>query len=167
MIYLIDGYNLLFRLFHSEKKFEAQREVIIDFIQEKASLLNIYMHLIFDGYKQNQELSNISYFDNLKVIYTSKGQTADDYILEQIFLSKTPAEILVITSDNTLKRKAKEMHAQTKSIDSFISWLSKKESLIKKSMYLDEDNYLDTQKNIERLLKIFEDKMEDGQKDWH
>ncbi len=161
MIYLIDGYNLLFRLFHSGKKFESQREVVIDFLQEKAIFLNINIHLVFDGYKQNQQLPNILYYDNLKVIYTSKGQTADDYILEQIFLSKTPNQIIVVTSDNTLTIKAKQMHAQTKSIESFIDWISKKEFQIKKNKHIEEENFVDTKKNIERLLKIFEEKMND------
>lgn len=167
MIYLIDGYNLLFKFFHNEKKIEVQREAIIDLLKEKSSLLKINIHLIFDGYKQNSELSNKRYFDKLKVVYTPKGQTADDYILEQIFLSKTPQEIVVITSDNHLKIKAKEMKAQVKSINAFIDWLSKKESQMKMKKESEEKNYLDTKKNIERLLKIFEEKMNDESDDWN
>jgi len=165
MIYLIDGYNLLFKLFHNEKKLENQREVVINFLYEKASILNLKFTLVFDGYKQNQKFSNISYYDNLKVIYTPKKQTADDYILEQIFLSEIPSQILVVTSDNLLKFKAKDMQAQTKSIESFIDWLSKKE-LKKKKALVEEENFVDTKKNIERLLKIFEDNIKKEKDNW-
>lgn len=161
MIYLVDGYNLLFRLFHSEKKFESQREVLIEFLEEKATLLNLDINLIFDGYKQNQELANTSYFEKLKVIYTSKGQTADDYIIEQIFLSKNPSQIVVVTSDKSLKKKSEELHASTRSIDSFINWITKKETEKRNNNNFEkeEKEFIDTKQNIQRLLKIFEDKL--------
>lgn len=158
MLYLIDGYNLLFKFFHSEKKFETQRNLIIDFLKEKSSILKLKIHLVFDGYKQNQEIPSFCYFDNLKVIYTAKNQTADDYILEQLFLSKTPQKIIVVTSDNSLILKAKERHAQIKSIDSFIDFLSKKENAIQETDQESKD-FEDTKKNIERLAKIFEERM--------
>jgi uncharacterized protein len=166
MIYFVDGYNLLFKLFHCSKKLEIQRKVVIDFLQEKSSFLHINIHLIFDGYKQNKEFPNISYLNNLKVIYTPKDQTADEYILEQIFLSKNPNQIIVITSDNNLKIKAKDMHAQTKSIDDFVEWLTEKENKAKKKSSFEKENFIDTKKNIDRLLKIFEDKIKNNSKDW-
>lgn len=165
MIYLIDGYNLLFRVFHSEKKFETQRDLVIEFLQEKASFLNLNIYLIFDGYKKDQDLSGRAYYDHLKVIYTPKGQTADDYILEQIFLSKTPSKIIVISSDKALIQKSKQMQAQAKSIDTFLDWLYKKENKMKKT-HITEEEFIDTKKNIQRLLKIFEEKMK-NETDWN
>ncbi len=41
MIYLIDGYNLLFKLFKNSKKLETQRDYLIEFLKEKASFLKI------------------------------------------------------------------------------------------------------------------------------
>lgn len=166
MIYLIDGYNLLFKLFHSEKKFEAQRDIIINYLQEKSSLLKLKICLVFDGYKQNKELSSILQYDKLKVVYTAKDQTADDYILQQILSSKMPQEITVVTSDGKLITKAKSMRAQIKSADVFIAWILKKENALKKPQDTKNDNErVDTKKNIQRLLKIFEGKLRDDIKE--
>jgi predicted RNA-binding protein with PIN domain len=166
MIYFIDGYNLLFRLFHSEKKLEIQRNLAIEFLQEKVSFLNLNIYLIFDGYQKKQELPTRDYYKHLKVIYTPKDQTADDYILEQIFLSKTPSQITVVTSDNTLKKKAKQMHAHTFSIESFIAWLYEKEKKRKKNKNEEKNNFIDTKSDIERLHKIFEEKLKKNIDDW-
>jgi len=165
MLYIIDGYNLLFRLFHSEKKFETQRNLVIEFLNEKASSLNLNINLIFDGHQTDQNLSNRSYYDRLKVIYTPKDQTADDYILEMIFFSKSPSGIIVISSDKALETEAKNMKAQTQSIDAFIDSLAIQERKVKKSKKIKEE-FVDTKKDIQRLLKIFEKKIKEGIEDW-
>lgn len=166
MIYFVDGYNLLFKFFNDEKSIENERRIIIDFLNEKANLLNIHIYLVFDGHKQKNTFYNYSYYNNLKVIYTTKGQTADDYILEQIFLSKHPKKITVVSSDNALISKARIMQSLSKSIDSFLDFLSKKEDHIKKTDAENEE-IEDSSWNIQRLVKIFEDKLKDENFDWH
>ncbi|NGX28783.1 MAG: hypothetical protein K940chlam1_00970 [Candidatus Anoxychlamydiales bacterium] len=162
MLYLIDGYNLLFRFFHSEKKLETQRNLAIKFLQEKTSLLKINAHLIFDAHNQDIETPSFTSSKTLKIIYTPKGQTADDYILERIFLSKTPSQIMVITSDRSLQNKAKDLNARTQSIDDFIDQLYLNETKAKKAhRKLEEETLQDTKYDIQRLLKIFEEKLKD------
>ncbi|NGX34242.1 MAG: hypothetical protein K1060chlam1_00593 [Candidatus Anoxychlamydiales bacterium] len=158
MLYLIDGYNLLFKLFHNEKSIQTQRTLTIQFLKEKASLLKLNCHLIFDAHHQEEIVAHKTDADRLKVIYTPKSQTADEYILEKVFLSKTPSQITVITSDNSLAFQAKNMLSQTKSIDDFIDFLSEKELHLEKKETSKEES-IDTKINIQRLLKIFEDKL--------
>lgn len=166
MLYLIDGYNLLFRFFHSDKKLQTQRNLAIEFLQEKTSILKINAHLVFDAHHRENQIPSLTSLKTLKIIYTPKGQTADDYILEKIFLSKTPSQIMVISSDKSLQIKAKDLKAQTQSIDDFIDWLYLNETKIKKAhKELENKTTLDTKQNIQRLLKIFEEKLKD-ESDW-
>jgi len=163
VLYLIDGYNFLFKFFHSEKNIQTQRNLVIQILQEKASFLNLNFHLIFDAHHQEEIVAHKSNVGRLKVIYTPKGQTADDYILEKIFLSKTPSQITIITSDNSLAFQAKSMHAQTKSIDDFIDFLQEKESQSAREEEKNKEEFIDTKHNIQRLLKIFEEKLEENE----
>ncbi|NGX62718.1 MAG: hypothetical protein KR126chlam6_00118 [Candidatus Anoxychlamydiales bacterium] len=160
MLYLIDGYNILFKFFHSEKDIQTQRDLIIKFFQDTAEKFHLKIHLIFDAHKQQEVLATHTYDKHLKVIFTPKDQTADEYILEQIFLSKTPSQITLITSDNSLTFQAKHMKAHTKSVDEFIDWLSEKE-IKKETKKLDKEEFVDTKHDIQRLLKIFEEKLDD------
>ena len=163
MLYLIDGYNLLFKFFHSEKNIQTQRNLVIQMLQEKASYLNLNFHLIFDAHHQEEIVAHKSEAGRLKIIFTPKGQTADDYILERVFLSKSPSQITVITSDNSLAFQAKNMLAQTKSIDDFIDFLNEKEIQSTRKEEKNKEEFIDTKHNIQRLLKIFEEKLEDNE----
>jgi len=161
MLYLIDGYNILFRFFHSQKDIQTQRDLIIKLLQDKAKKFHLKMTLIFDAHKQPEILATHTYDKHLKVIFTPKDQTADEYILEQIFLSKTPTQITLITSDNSLAFQAKHMGAKTQTVDEFIDWLSEKETKTEIKKNLEKDEFVDTKHDIQRLLKIFEKKLED------
>ncbi len=160
MLYLIDGYNLLFKLFHNEKNIQTQRNLVIEFLKEKASISRLNIHLIFDAHHQEEIVAHTTSIDRLKVVYTPKSQTADEYILEKIFLSKTPTQITVITSDNSLAFQAKQMKAQAKSIDEFLDLLSQQKLPQKEDTQKD---FIDTKYNIQRLLKIFEDKLKNNE----
>ncbi|NGX56711.1 MAG: hypothetical protein K1060chlam5_00955 [Candidatus Anoxychlamydiales bacterium] len=159
MKYFIDGYNLLFYLFHTNEKLEVQRNLVIDFIKENSTFLNGKIYLIFDGHKNVNVIPSRKYLNNITIIYTPKNQTADEYIIEKLsFLSET-ANITVVTSDRSLKMNCVNLNAQTKSIDEFLEFLDKKKKTFKKNETFNfEENVEDTKEEIERLLKIFEEK---------
>jgi len=162
MIYLIDGYNFTFRLFHNEKSLELQRQMVIDFLKNSNLVLHLNIHIIFDAYKQERQTPNIAKYDHLKVIYTSKDQTADEYILEQIFLSKNPSNLTIVTCDNNIRKHAKLLNANSMSIEDFFDWIIEKEEKIKeKAKEKNLDIYVDTDYEIKRLQKIFEKKLKD------
>jgi predicted RNA-binding protein with PIN domain len=157
MLYLIDGYNLLFFLFHESKKLEAQRNLLIDFLKKKNKNLKLKINLIFDAHNEPNKLSSQSYYKHLKVIYTPHNQTADEYILEKIFLSKNPTQITLVSSDKSLSIKAKNMKAKAMPVYDFLQFLDKKQNSLE-SKHTEKKDYQDTSANIERLLKIFEEK---------
>lgn len=151
MNYILDGYNILFHLVDSPKTFADQREDLIHYLQMRFSLLGLNGLLIFDGSHRREEISGRAYRSPLEIVYTPKGQNADSYILEQIELAKNPKDITLVTNDAGLKRQARSLGSRVKSNEDFIIFLNK--SRLKKEKQIQE-----TPKNIERLLKIFEER---------
>ena len=157
MKYYIDGYNLLFRINNLSDDLEIDRNLLIEKLDSIFDNSNIEVIIVFDAHRTDNDLFSRSYFKNFEVIFTSKNQLADDYILEEIFLSKNPSDIKVITTDKTLKRKAKEMTAKVENFDQFFDYVSKKLESDKQDI-----DHFETPSDIKRLIKIFEERLKNS-----
>jgi len=156
MYYLIDGYNLIFSLIESKNNFQALRQQVIRALQKQFARRKISGMVVFDGAHRRDEESGLSYPSPLVVAYAPKGQSADEYIVEWIEGAKHPKQIIVVTNDRGLGRHAKSAGAKVQSNDEFIQWLHKR----KKKISTVEPK--ETQQNIDRLLKIFEERLRDN-----
>mgnify|MGYP002784042695 CR=1 FL=1 len=157
MFYYIDGYNLIFTLTDTKSPLIHQRKTIIKFLQKQFSLLHLQGMLVFDGSHQRSEESGLSYASPLDIAYTPKGQTADEYIVEKLEWHQQKSPVTVVSNDQGLGRHARALGAKTQSTETFIHYLEKKKAKRPKASYEPKD----TQKNIERLLKIFEEKLKE------
>lgn len=123
MLYLIDGYNWL--LSTSKEDFISDDHLRV-WIQQQTALLHsqqLRAILIFDAQKRRGPLHRFDYND-IDVIFTSFGQTADELILEMI--SSLPRAMAhVITSDRDLGRCARALGAQTTQVKPFLRRLAK------------------------------------------
>lgn len=153
MIYLIDGYNLIFSLAESKESLQTMRQKVIRYLQKKFAARKISGMLVFDGAHRRDEESGLSYPSPLIVAYAPKGQSADEYIVEQLRVAKNPKIITVVTNDRGLKGHAKAEGAKVLGNDAFVEWLKKK----KKSSANVEVK--ETKGNIDRLEKIFEERL--------
>lgn len=144
MHYFIDGYNLLFHLSAETKSLEEARKQIIDSLADT----KFSMTLVFDGIRA--DLPHRMHKGSLEIIYTSKGQSADAYILEEISLVKNPRIYTVITSDKKLASVCCQIGAYTQSIDSFLAILQKSRAITTL-----EKPFKDSESEFNRLLKIF------------
>jgi len=133
MHYFVDGYNLLFHLSDDPQSLEYERNQLIEALNFSARKFHLQITVIFDAISQG-EFSR-SHFHELEIIFTSKGESADEYILDALNYTNSPRNITVVTSDKGLARLSRNLGAQTKSIESFIKWLNKKESKQKKEIY--------------------------------
>ena len=154
MFYYIDGYNLIFSLVDSKHPLSHQRKGIIRILQNEFALLHLKGMIVFDGSHRREEESGLSYASPLDVAYTPRGQTADEYIIEKLEWEKRPNLITVISNDRGLLRHVQSLGAKTQSNETFIRTLRKKKPKIKEKPFIPKE----TQKNIDRLLKIFEDR---------
>lgn len=153
MYYLIDGYNLIFTLIESKESLQIIRQKVILDLQKKFAKRKISGTLVFDGAHKRDEESGLSYPSPLIVAYAPKGQSADEYIIEQLDRAPNPKQIVVVTNDRGLERHAKSAGAKVQENGEFIEWLNKRKKR-KSPLEVKE-----TQQNIDRLLKIFEERL--------
>lgn len=160
MYYLIDGYNFLFSLLDSKHSLASQRQKIILFIKKQFSLLNLSGSLIFDGARRREEESGLSYPSPLEVVYTPKGQTADAYIIEKIDIGIKKQPFTVVTNDRGLIGNCRPLGAKIISNTDFLKWLQGK---AKKKKKVAKVSIVETKSNIDRLLKVFEEKLKENE----
>lgn len=122
MHYIIDGYNLLFRIRYNGEDLHKERQSIIQEFTRIIGLLEIDATIVFDAAYQLGD-STRSHIHNVEIVYTSEGESADDYIVQEIRTSPTPRQETVVTSDKTLAWRSRRKGAKTETIEEFTSWL--------------------------------------------
>lgn len=143
--YVIDGYNLLFRLLEPGSKIESYRESLIKILISQAQEKKLSLTVVFDAHHQKNGESR-THKGQLEIVYTDFGQTADAYILEHL----TPHTV-VVTSDDHLARHVKNSGNKSIGIDKFLKLIrpAKKEAAEKQTLYLHD-------KLFEYYLNAFE-----------
>ena len=101
------------------------RRKLIEELDKFASKLSYPISIVFDAPLQTEDLSR-SYYRSLEIIFTSRGLTADEYLIQTLSFQKNPRLITLVTSDKPLARKAKELKVQVISVKEFITRMRKK-----------------------------------------
>lgn len=150
MIYYLDGYNYLFLYGDNSDPLNIARIRVLDLFCEKANASKIDLTIVFDAHHQHGYYSRLNY-QNLTIVYTAKGQSADDFILDEIHFSKQRSSITVISNDKALQKKVSELKAISISFQNFFKKLDKEickqnigkgDKLTDKFNLNDEDYYL-------------------------
>lgn len=133
MHYYIDGYNLMFRILRADDDLQYQREQIVQDLNQKINFLKIDATLVFDAQYQ-RELGDRHHLQLLEIRYTDHGETADEFIIDELKREKNPREHTVVTSDKKLAWRARRLGAKTEKVEEFIRWLNKryKKRLVRK-----------------------------------
>lgn len=147
LIYIIDGNNLigkipsLMKIQNADK--QLSREKLVHFVDryfaDKKS--NVTIH--FDGHP-NTKINSLK----CKIIY-SENQTADDKIKKQISQSKSPRNIVVITSDSNLSQFARKCSCTIISSDNFAA------DITDQNKNQNEQSIIDSMNNIDEFKKLF------------
>lgn len=156
MHYFIDGYNLMFRLMEATGNFQFERELIIYDLHHKTELLNLDVTLVFDA-QYRLGYGERSHLQHLEICFTDQGETADEYILNELKNSRTPKQETVVTSDKRLACKVRDYQVKTMSVEEFTSWISKpikKKNIVKKAQPIVEQKVVDGE--LDFYLKEFE-----------
>lgn len=154
MYFYLDGYNLLFGLTNSKQTLATQRQQFIQFLQTQFAAHHIKGTLVFDGSHRREEESGLSYRHPLEIAFAPKGQSADAYIIEKVEAEAHRRQIIVVTNDRGLSLQARSLGATVQKNDAFVQFLKKKSMKKKKGGKV----IVETEKNITRLLKIFEER---------
>lgn len=155
---------------------QSEREKIISQLYEKILLLQLDVSLIFDSQYQEGPRER-SHLDFMEICFTDEGETADDYIINELQSTSSPREEIVVTSDNNLAWRARRLHAKTEPVKDFMQWLDSRYKKRKRTVPPDQpsqtkkilipDTFLTpvakeiAEKNHGFYLKEFEKKTQD------
>lgn len=100
---IIDGYNVINQwtdLFDLKKEpLEDCRDNLLNMISNYQGYKSIEVIVVFDAYLQKRGQEKIQNFDNIKVVYTKEGETADNFIERFVYLNGRSHVVKVVTSD--------------------------------------------------------------------
>lgn len=156
MHYYVDGYNFLFRIFEKIDPLEKKRDQLIEILNEELKFLKGRCSLVFDSSQQIRDCPQCAFLENLEVIYTPRGLTADNYIIELVEHSRNPKAITVVTSDGGLGRQCSHLGSLVMTIEAFITFILKKT----KKSEATKPSQTSSDAEIERLRKIFENRLD-------
>ncbi len=151
MIIIIDGYNVLKNVYQSVVD-AHQREIFIQQLNAYAEKKGHTILLVFDGgllsypYKETRQ--------KVILVFSGRGQTADDYIMNYI-LTHARSNMLLISTDRALNRFA--LQHQVTSLDALAFYRIMQETLARAPVQLKDQQIhkMTEEKNIEldRLMQ--------------
>lgn len=159
MEHWIDGYNFLFRITKDYKTLQRQKNHILTSLETWVDTFHLHLTLIFDGKHKAPAEAIRGHLRTIEIIYTHEHQSADDYIIEHIEHHPKPSQVIVVSSDREVLGKSKQLGAKTQTIEEFLSFLLNKEKKRKKETR-PAPSFHDTEFQIKRLRKIFEERLE-------
>ncbi|PYG84848.1 hypothetical protein LY28_03560 [Ruminiclostridium sufflavum DSM 19573] len=100
---VIDGYNVINQwtdIFDLPREsLEDCRDKLLNMLSNYQGYKNIEVIVVFDAYLQKRGQEKVQEFDNLKVVYTKEGETADNFIERFVYLNGRTNTVRVVTSD--------------------------------------------------------------------
>ncbi len=99
----VDGYNVIFAWEDlkelSAQNIDAARDKLLDELSNYQGYKQCHIEVVFDAYKRKGNPGSKSRYQNLKVVYTKAGETADAYIERAVHELRDKYKIIVATSD--------------------------------------------------------------------
>jgi predicted RNA-binding protein with PIN domain len=121
---LIDGYNLLYStdiVSDNHADLEMKRDELLRKLQNFAVKKRSKITVVFDA-KEKIHGGNI-HLSYVKVMFSPPGKLADDVIRAMIRKSKKPQNLLVVSSDNEIRRTARDHSATSVTSQEFANQL--------------------------------------------
>ena len=99
----VDGYNVINSWPELKKikeySFEAARIKLIEMLQNYAAFKGDKIFIVFDAHMVKGSLEKRERLDNVIIVFTKEGETADSFIEKYVNLIGRKAEVCVVTSD--------------------------------------------------------------------
>lgn len=154
---IIDGYNFIFNFFKADRLnndgIEYYREKLIADLIAYNSQKDHDLILVFDASKRGNQIRSSEMVDQIKVIYSREGETADTIIEELVSGWSDHRKIFVVTSDysqqkvifgkNTVRRSCREFGLELASARGDIMKRIKKENKNTKRAFYPIEKRLD------------------------
>ncbi len=159
MHYFVDGYNILFRISVKKTSLQQQRDQLIREFSSATSNIKISITLVFDS-KYQTGIWSREHINDLEIIFSSEGQTADEFIIEELQRVKNPRQHTVATSDNPLARQARHLGARSISAEDFMDLLDHRINKKNNNDNTSQSRYPKnpSPKELDNYVKIFEER---------
>lgn len=100
---IVDGYNVIFAWDTlrelSEHNIDSARGKLMDILSNYQGYMNCHLIVVFDGYKVKDNKGERFPYDDIEVVYTKEGETADAYIEKLTHEIARKHKVTVVTSD--------------------------------------------------------------------
>jgi predicted RNA-binding protein with PIN domain len=117
---VIDGYNLIFKMFSKCRDLQKMREDLIEKLKKYSAYKKDHnFYLIFDGKEKKERQLRIS--DNLFIIFTVKEKIADDWLIKFSYMNNE--NLIVVSSDKKVFSKAQNHHSISLFSEEFLAIL--------------------------------------------
>ncbi len=111
MPFLIDGHNLIGKVNSISMQSSAKEAELVAMLRGYLIGAKKKGTVVFDCGMPGGT-SRLLSTPNLKVLFASAGVSADDIIIDRIYKAQNPNGLIVVTSDNAIKREAKYKRCQ-------------------------------------------------------
>lgn len=163
MHYIVDGYNFFFRLKSDIFPLEDARNSFIDELSSELKEINTRASLVFDSGKETiLDIASKMHLGEIEVLFTPKGMSADDYIIELVEIERHPATVTVVSSDKGVLARSISLGAHTMSVEKFVSFIHRKQ---RKNRVRNEKRAADSDFHIRRLEEAFNRRLKDSSDD--
>lgn len=100
---MVDGYNVIFAWDTlrelSEHNIDSARGKLMDILSNYQGYMNCKLIVVFDGYKVKDNKGERFPYDDIEVVYTKEGETADAHIEKLTHELARKHKVTVVTSD--------------------------------------------------------------------
>lgn len=100
----IDGYNIINSwsdlAISKEESLENSRQRLIEILENYVAMREDKLYLVFDAHLSKRSIEKEEKTNNITVVFTKEGETADSYIERKVNLIGRKKEVIVVTNDN-------------------------------------------------------------------
>lgn len=100
---IVDGYNVIFAWDTlrelSEHNIDSARGKLMDILSNYQGYMNCHLIVVFDGYKVKDNKGERFPYDDIEVVYTKEGETADAHIEKLTHEIARKHKVTMVTSD--------------------------------------------------------------------
>lgn len=159
--FFVDGYNVINSWPNLKKikeySYESSRIQLIDTLQNYSEFKGYKMFIVFDAHMVKGSLEKKERLENLVVIFTKEGETADSYIERTVNNIGRKSEVCVVTSDSLEQQVAFQRGAiRMSSIEFYyeVNNIEKKIQTKTEKMYSQKRSLLEERIDKETLEKL-------------
>lgn len=159
MRYIVDGYNLIFRVFESTwQSLEKQRDEVVPFLWDLFEGTNHQIDIVFDSSPEHYFSQHNRRDPPFHLLFSPPPLNADKFILELCHGSKKKKDLTVVSSDKHLILSTKELFVSTMSVEEFLAHFRHRKKKVKKG---DKPQISHSPEKIARYRDIFEKRAND------